>query len=306
MTGASSPVHDQGVSDDHPGTQPEATQDADDFIRALRELTLNQTKNEFGTIHAGEARKAGKVIEGLVERLLAKTGAMGSAAFQAFARQAIIRMSDDLDAAGKDDFEKRAIELLYRAFDPMDRILDIQYGRDDGMIPSSAERLYEGAGVGVQTSYTTILKALRNLGLARGARLIDLGSGYGRVGLVTGLWREDLNFTGYEYVGHRVEASRASAARAGIGDRVNFVEQDLSAKDFAIPSAEAYYMFDPFSADTYLHVLNQLAAIGRDRAITVVTKADARRWFLDFVAGAGWGEPERLDEDTLLVFRSQL
>ncbi len=299
------------MSDDHsePQAPAQATRDADDFIRALREITLNQAKKEYGVIGHTEARQAAVALKELVERLLVRVQAMARDEYTAFTRRAVRRMTDDLESGGHlngENWRGRSIELLYRAFDPMDRILDIHYERDEGMKTSaSPERLYEGAGVGVQTSYTTILKALGNLALSQGARLIDLGSGYGRVGLMTGLWREDLNFTGYEYVGHRVEVSCASAARAGIGDRVNFVEQDLADPNFAIPSAEAYYMFDPFNEATYQHVLRQLAAIGRERSVTVVTKADARTWFRDFVAGAGWREPERLDEDTLLVFRSR-
>lgn len=231
---------------------------------------------------------------------------MMSEDFRAFARQAVRRIAEDLRDCGADALERRARELLYRAFDPLDEVFELRYELDTGMkAADSRERHFEGTGLGVQTSYASILKLLPKLGLGAGARLIDLGSGYGRVGLMTGLWREDLQFTGYELVAHRVRSANASAVRAGLAPRVEFIAQDLAARDFLIPAAEAYYLYDPFCAETYRHVLGQLARFGRERAITVITKADARRWFLDFVADAGWSEPEPCDENTLWLFRSR-
>ncbi len=196
---------------------------------------------------------------------------------------------------------------LYRAFDEMDQIFQLQYERDIGMKAevSNKERLYEGAGVGVQTSYVTILTALKYLDLPQNGHVVDLGSGYGRVGLITGLWRRDLQFTGYEYVGHRVDISREAADRAGLTDRVQFFKQDLSDENFDLPIADAYYLYDPFCEATYKTVLERLHVIGQQKGVTVVTKSGANKWFLQSAAANGWSQPETMDEGTLLLFRSQ-
>ncbi len=196
---------------------------------------------------------------------------------------------------------------LYRAFDEMDQVFQLRYERDIGMKTDSTthERLYEGAGRGVQTSYVTILTALRHLNLPQNGHLVDLGSGYGRVGLISGLWRQDLRFTGYEYVGHRIDVSREAAARAGVSDRVHFFQQDLADTNFALPIADAYYLYDPFCETTYKTVLQHLHIIGRQKGVTVVTKSGANKWFLQAAEQNGWSQPERMDEGTLLLFRSQ-
>ncbi len=195
---------------------------------------------------------------------------------------------------------------LYRAFDEMDRILGVDYAHDKNMKTdlNMKERLYEGAGIGVQTSYISVLLALEAIQPASGSSFIDLGSGYGRVGFVIGLLRPDMDFIGYEYVEHRVTHSQACADRAGLSEKVRFITQDLSARDFAIPVADVYYMYDPFSRETYEHVFAQLKKIGRERAITVVTKGRASGWFAETIRGEKWATEPMCDEGTLGIFKS--
>lgn len=171
---------------------------------------------------------------------------------------------------------------LYRTFDGMDEIFGLNYEADEGMKATSKERLYEGAGIGVQSSYSTLLNALREINPAKGSRFIDLGSGYGRAGLMVGLLRPDMDFIGYEYVPHRVEISNASAKNLDLQSHVHFFAQDLSALDFKVPDADIYYMYDPFTKETYQYVLDQLQIIGQRKSITIATKGNARDWMGEF------------------------
>jgi SAM-dependent methyltransferase len=244
------------------------------------------------------------------------TRVMPSMEFESFVREAMRQIQDLVLAqtriplaTSSEGHELQSSPSLYRAFDAMDEILGLDYERDRGMRRdlTTDQRLYEGAGAGVQSSYETILLALERLSLPAGSVLVDLGSGYGRVGLVIGLLRPDLKFVGYEYVGHRVEVSCASAQRAGVGDRVKFFEQDLSADDFALPVADAYYLFDPFTAETYERVFAKIKELGRHKVTAVVAKGHAGRWFKAALGDAsGWDTPIGFDQGTLELFRSQI
>lgn len=196
--------------------------------------------------------------------------------------------------------------ILYRAFDAMDVILGVRYELDLGMASSltNPERLYEGAGIGVQTPYSTILTALRSLQLRPGAHIVDLGSGYGRLGLMAGLWRADLEFSGYEFVEHRVEVSNVAAEKAGLSKRVQFFEQNLADLNFQIPLADVYYMYDPFCENTYRTVLGRLQQIAYLRPATIVTKGNAGNWFRKLMDNEYWSEPELHDGGTLQLFQS--
>lgn len=228
-----------------------------------------------------------------------------------YASQALTMMAGLFRLESQLQSEKKRLDLhlglsMYRTFDRMDELFNLNYRADEGMKQDleNSERLYEGAGVGVQSGYSTVLTALEKLQPSAGSRFIDLGSGYGRVGLVVGLMRPDLNFIGYEFVQHRVDIANTSTQNLGLEDRVHFVTQDLSHRDFQIPEAEIYYMYDPFSEDTYGHVLSQLIEISRTRAITIVTKGNARQWLVKVARRENWREPEEFDSGNLCLFRS--
>jgi len=195
-------------------------------------------------------------------------------------------------------------DFTYRLFDSLDEILGIDFTADEKMpTPDSVERLYAGSGRGVQSSYMTILSILGKLRLPVGAHLMDLGSGFGRVGLTAGLWRDDIQFTGYEFVGHRVEASNQAAKLMGIDSRVRFVQKDLAMPDFKIPKADVYYMYDPFCVDTFRRVAGRLNQIAAEVPVTVVTKGDAGRLFISQATPGLWHDPELYDYGNLLLIR---
>ncbi|MCR9203245.1 MAG: hypothetical protein NXH75_01625, partial [Halobacteriovoraceae bacterium] len=70
---------------------------------------------------------------------------------------------------------------LYRTFDGLDDIFELNYKLDQEMVVQKVakERLYERAGIGVQSGYSTILLALHAMKANAGDKVIDLGSGYG-------------------------------------------------------------------------------------------------------------------------------
>ncbi len=195
---------------------------------------------------------------------------------------------------------------LYRTFDSLDKIFNLNYLADHGMKTNlqNTERLYEGAGVGVQSGYSTVLTALRYLNPKQNARLIDLGSGYGRVGLVIGLLRPDVDFIGYEYVQHRVDISNKTSHNLSMDQHVRFLTQDLSSKEFQIPEADIYYLYDPFSEDTYKYVLSQLIHISRHKKISIATKGNARGWLMTIAKNENWPHHREFDNGNLCLFDS--
>jgi SAM-dependent methyltransferase len=189
-----------------------------------------------------------------------------------------------------------------RAFDEFDFMFGMRYRDDDGMQSQSSLRLYEGGGVGVQTSYASLLLLLKHLNMRNGARIADLGCGFGRLGLLCGVWRADLVFFGYEYAGHRLFGAREASVRLGIDSRIQFYEQDLGAEGFQLPQADVFYLYDPFTSNVYEKVLRGLMHAAKYRSITVVTKGLAGGRF--GLAATGWSAPEYIDAGGLSIFRS--
>ncbi|MBC7458145.1 MAG: SAM-dependent methyltransferase, partial [Bdellovibrionaceae bacterium] len=212
----------------------------------------------------------------------------------------LFEFEHQLNLQKKEDGDDISLSL-YRTFDVLDQIFELNYILDEIAPAEPKERLYEGAGVGVQSSYVTTLMALRYLNPAKNSRFVDLGSGYGRVGLVVGLMRPDIDFIGYEFVEGRVNIANNTSKNLGIDQHVHFHTQDLSAQDFQIPPADAYYIFDSFSDETYKHVLARLQEIALTKKMTVVTKGNARLWFKN----ANWSAPQEFNDGNLCLFRSR-
>jgi hypothetical protein len=268
------------------------------FVRSALEnelAPLGFLKNQCNDLSTKTIKRFVTQAQDLMGQLIRRVDLLAPCEFQTFLRATLFEMRKAL----KYDSQ---LNPLYRTFDELDEIFKLDYEKDRGMsiVTTTAERLYEGAGVGVQSSYATLLAALEQIQPPLGARLIDLGSGYGRVGLISGLLRSDIQFVGYEYVGHRVEVSRAATQRAGLTERVAFFEQDLSDPQFVIPDAEIYYLYDPFTEATYQHVFKQLDQIGQRIKIMVVTKGNAGEWFARATRSSHWLMPEVYDKNAVV------
>tara|TARA_B100001971_G_scaffold84647_1_gene78118 strand:+ start:226030 stop:227058 length:1029 start_codon:yes stop_codon:yes gene_type:complete len=193
---------------------------------------------------------------------------------------------------------------LYRSFDGLDSIFELDYNLDVEMLvdEESKERLYQGSGVGVQSGYSSILLALHFLDLKYGQSVTDLGSGYGRLGLVFSLLRSDLLMNSYEYVDHRVQLSKEAASMLEISKKCIFTTQDLSVEDFKLPFSDIYYLYDPFSEETYQYIISQISEYAKSRKVTIVTKGNARKWFLKLAKEKSWKEPLDIDASNLSIF----
>lgn len=194
----------------------------------------------------------------------------------------------------------------YRTFDDMDIIFNLDYTLDIGMRTNmmTNERLYEGAGVGVQSGYSNIILALSYLNPPLGSTLVDLGSGYGRVGLTLGLMRTDMNFLGFEYVKHRVDAANLTCEKFDLCKKIHFYHQDLSDPEFLLPDAEIYYLYDPFSRQTYEFILQQLLKLSHTKKITIVTKGNAKEWFMPISIENKWQQPIHFENSNICIFQN--
>lgn len=246
-------------------------------------------------------------------KVLALVGKRSSGDQKSFINHSLKEMSkkfiaEENDQKGEDQSLGHKGLELYRTFDHLDKLFGLNYQLDKDMEidQTVTERLYEGAGVGVQSGYSTILLALDSLDPQVDSTIIDLGSGYGRVGLVCSILRPDINFTGYEYVAHRVDISNNASKSLGLEGRLHFITQDLSLESFKIPDADIFYLYDPFTVETYQYVLSQLVALSEIKRISIVTKGNARSWLSDIAIKHGWESPIAIDEGNLCIFITPL
>lgn len=205
----------------------------------------------------------------------------------------------------KDDLNQNLNYTLYRSFDSLDECFNLNYESEHADTESKTiERISLQSGVGVQSSYSALLMALRYINLPMGSRFVDLGSGFGRVGIVVGLLRPDIQFFGYEFVENRVDVANKAISNLGLQDKVSFIQQDLSDQNFEFPEAETYYIYDPFTEETYKHIISKVTEVAARKKINVITKGNAKLHFLNAVKPNTWSKPQEFKTGNFCLFRS--
>jgi hypothetical protein len=126
----------------------------------------------------------------------------------------------------------------------------------------------------LQTPYPEIRMMLEKLSLQKGQTLIDLGAGYGRVGLVISHFYPEVNFIGYEISPDRVsEGCRILKPN----ERVCLLQEDISRSDFKIPISDVYFIYDFGDLESIIRVIDQLKEISKFRKIQVLGRGRRTR-----------------------------
>lgn len=120
-----------------------------------------------------------------------------------------------------------------------------------------------------QTPYSELVEISENLNPQDGETWLDLGAGYGRLGVVLGFLRPQVHFVGYEFVDERVqEASRIYAAWGLKNAKIK--KADLVAEE--ITDADVYFIYDFGSRAEVFKVLEKLREKAKMKSITLVAR----------------------------------
>jgi Histone methylation protein DOT1 len=118
------------------------------------------------------------------------------------------------------------------------------------------------------TPYRVLVEISKQLALHPGDRLVDLGSGLGRVGIVLGLLNPKIKFIGLELMKERHLQAEQASKNLGLNQRIKFECCDLS--KIKIPQAESYYLFNPFSYLTLQRVFRSLYENSKSKQFKVL------------------------------------
>jgi hypothetical protein len=169
----------------------------------------------------------------------------------------------------------------------IDRLFGLDCAATEARVPPSKGDSHErwiGLPVqAMQTPYSELLAIVEELearGLKREASWIDLGAGYGRLGLLLALIRPEAGFTGYELVGERVDEGRAALERIG-AMRARLLTQDLADPMFRPAEADCYFIYDFGTREAVGKSLEDLRELARRRPIIVVARGRGTRSWID-------------------------
>lgn len=123
----------------------------------------------------------------------------------------------------------------------------------------------------LQTPYSELLRILQLLKIKPYQHVVDLGAAYGRMGVVIGGLYLKNSFQGFEYVKGRVDEGNRVYKELGLR-RSELITQDLFAKDFELPEADIYFIYDYGQVEHIEYTLKQIEAMAYKRPVKVVVR----------------------------------
>jgi hypothetical protein len=174
----------------------------------------------------------------------------------------------------------------------MDRILGFESKQiedklyDKGsMGPTEApQELWYGLDIqSLQTPYSEILDMIDYLDPSPGDKWVDLGAGYGRMGVVLGFLRPMVRFSGFEFVPERANEGNRIFNKWKLG-MSQITQANIANYDFEIPEADLYFIYDFGSKYDVYKVLFKIKNLAKSKSVRVIARGRGiRNWIsMDF------------------------
>jgi hypothetical protein len=128
----------------------------------------------------------------------------------------------------------------------------------------------------LQTPYSEIMHFLSYLKKFEPKKIVDLGAGYGRIGIVMNSLFPEASFLGFEILDIRLNEARRVFERLEFSN-CEMQSQNILDDDFIIPAADAYFIYDFSDPQDLKKILKQLSSkIGTERFF-VIAKGEGVR-----------------------------
>lgn len=133
----------------------------------------------------------------------------------------------------------------------------------------------------LNTPYSELATISDLLNPSAGELMVDLGAGYGRLGLVLHEKYPGVKFQGLELVKERVDEGNRVFLETGCVNAELFV-QDLMDEEFSLPIAEYYFLYDFGKTEHIRKTLRQLESIADLHHFKVIARGKGSRSIIDF------------------------
>ncbi|MDA8793043.1 methyltransferase [Bacteriovoracaceae bacterium] len=125
----------------------------------------------------------------------------------------------------------------------------------------------------LQTPYSLIHDALMHLKDISVNRIIDVGAGYGRVGLVVDAFFPNAEFIGYEVVKERVNEGNRVFDKHDMNN-CSLIKANVLSADFDLPQAEIYFIYDFGEKEDIHQLLLSLAHIAKSNKTYLIANGE--------------------------------
>ncbi len=132
----------------------------------------------------------------------------------------------------------------------------------------------------LNTPYIELAEMCDQLLPKDGEVVVDLGAGYGRLGIVLHFLYPDVIFKGYELVKERVVEGNRILKKFQVKDG-ELLEQDLMNPLFRLPKANYYFLYDYGKVEHIRHTLSQLEEMTSHHHFKVIARGKGARSIIE-------------------------
>jgi hypothetical protein len=133
----------------------------------------------------------------------------------------------------------------------------------------------------LQTPYSELSDICLALNLRPGMKVIDLGTGYGRLAIVLGSLHPGVHFEGYELVSERVKEGQRIFRQLDLQNALIY-EQDLTDENYSLPEADVYFLYDYGKVSHIRQTLHQLGDLVLKRNFKLIARGKGIRSLIEW------------------------
>ncbi len=133
----------------------------------------------------------------------------------------------------------------------------------------------------LQTPYGELREICELLNPKAGSTVVDLGAGYGRLGLILGSFYPEVYFIGHEYVPERVKEGQRILELYSCQNAQLF-EKNLTSPDYELPIAEYYFIYDYGTVPHLRRTIKQLEFIAEKKNFKVIARGKGVRSLIQY------------------------
>ncbi len=159
--------------------------------------------------------------------------------------------------------------------------------RPQGVMANFSEALYQGYEVWIgldpqvlNTPYEELVEICQHLKPSPRELMVDLGAGYGRLGLVLKFYFPETRFIGIELVRVRVEEGQRILKKWNCNNAV-LLCQDLMDEDLVLPSADYYFIYDFGKVAHIRRILKKLEKLADHQHFKVIARGKGVRSLIE-------------------------
>lgn len=156
----------------------------------------------------------------------------------------------------------------------------------------------------LQTPYCDIHEALKLIGESNINHVVDVGCGYGRVGLVLSVLKKEAVFTGFEIIKKRQEEGLRVFKNLEL-ENAKIELKNVLDEDFKMPIADVYFIYDFSEREDITQILEQLESLKTDKDFYLITRGDRIDFLMKNKFRHVWKKLYSLESSDLNIFSSK-